>query len=462
MDVELFRLLLLIIGILFLLGIYFWDRHKRINEEIILNRRAVERASSKGQKNRKVEEPADAPQDWDDDEDLDDDFYTPSGQTTATKAPGRAQDEGFLGLLKREGRDMAEVSQRQRQEPSLIIPESRSDSEHAEAAVIEPEPAPEPDDLPEIVSRDTQPRQEPWLADLHRAEETPAQIDPVESQQQPSWSPAAEDAVDAEQQSQSAPVVSVDEAEIEVETEHEGQQSLQVEANTPSKPSDSPLADAAELETVLPVFKLPADPADVPEESAASLFRDTEAEDLHSEPDEAEPLEPLAAPSRASIEPAEVEPILAPLPKDLPHKLVQISLVARGAFLEGTEILDAVRALKLTASRMQAFHRVDPSNNEIIYSVASMVEPGTFPLQDMSDFASPGLTFFMQLPCSVHGPEAFDEMLATAQRMAELLNAEMQDQSHRLLSRQAIEHIRSEVQEHARQVRLALSRRGRR
>ncbi|MBF0256625.1 MAG: hypothetical protein HQL47_09255, partial [Gammaproteobacteria bacterium] len=90
MDVELFRLLLLIIGILFLLGIYFWDRHKRINDEVILNRRQVEKNSSaiKASEQKPASAPAADPlADWDDDEELDDDLYTPSGTHRAVNPP---------------------------------------------------------------------------------------------------------------------------------------------------------------------------------------------------------------------------------------------------------------------------------------------------------------------------------------------------------------------------------------
>ncbi|MBF0256626.1 MAG: hypothetical protein HQL47_09260, partial [Gammaproteobacteria bacterium] len=201
----------------------------------------------------------------------------------------------------------------------------------------------------------------------------------------------------------------------------------------------------------------PLSPADL---AGSDLpLQDTEAEDLEPEVDEPEPLEQMAPPPRLSIEPVSPEPILPPLPRDLPHKLVQISLVSRGAFFEGAELLEAVRTLELKPSRMRVFHRVDAASNEIIYSLASMVEPGVFPLEDMSDYATPGITFFMQLPCSIEGPKAFEELLSTCRQMAELLDAELQDQSHNLLSRQAIDFIRSEVQEHARQVALAIKRR---
>lgn len=152
------------------------------------------------------------------------------------------------------------------------------------------------------------------------------------------------------------------------------------------------------------------------------------------------------------------EPLMSPLPRDIPTMLIQLSIVARGAYLEGADILSATHELGLVASRMRIFHRVEAKTNEVIYSMASMIEPGTFPMDDMSDFATPGMTLFLQLPCAIDSLAAYDDLLNTARRLGELLNGELQDQSHNILTRQSIEYQRSEIQEHCRQVQLAMRR----
>jgi cell division protein ZipA len=50
-------------------------------------------------------------------------------------------------------------------------------------------------------------------------------------------------------------------------------------------------------------------------------------------------------------------------------------------------------------------------------------------------------------------------MLFTAERLAALLDGELQDESHSVLSKQTIEHMRGKILEHRRQVQLALSKR---
>lgn len=169
---------------------------------------------------------------------------------------------------------------------------------------------------------------------------------------------------------------------------------------------------------------------------------------------------PETAPLRVPQPPR--QPLMSPLPKDIPNMLVQLSVVARGAYIEGADILHAARELGLVASRLRIFHRVDARTNEVIFSMASMIEPGTFPMDDMSDFATPGMTLFLQLPCAIDSLAAYDDLLKTGERLGELLNAELQDQNHNLLRRQSIEYQRSEIQEHCRQVQLAKRRRDQR
>ena len=49
--------------------------------------------------------------------------------------------------------------------------------------------------------------------------------------------------------------------------------------------------------------------------------------------------------------------------------------------------------------------------------------------------------------------------LSTAERLADLLHAELQDERHNKLTRQMQEHTRESIIEHRRKIRLARSRR---
>jgi cell division protein ZipA len=106
---------------------------------------------------------------------------------------------------------------------------------------------------------------------------------------------------------------------------------------------------------------------------------------------------------------------------------------------------------------MNIFHRYEHPGRKsrVLFSLASMVEPGHFPLDDMSGFSTPGVTLFAQFPGPRDSLATFSDMLFTAERLAAMLDAELQDESHSALTRQTIEHIREEILEHRRQIQLA-------
>jgi cell division protein ZipA len=151
-------------------------------------------------------------------------------------------------------------------------------------------------------------------------------------------------------------------------------------------------------------------------------------------------------------------PAYRPPDPDLPVKIVQINLVAKGHKFEGNDILRAAYDTGLEAGDMNIFHRYPPGKQAgeapVVFSMASMVEPGIFPLDDMSDFSTPGLTLFARLPGPMDGLAVFADLLFTAERLASILRGELQDDTHSHLTKQTIEHLREEILEHRRQLQL--------
>ncbi len=144
----------------------------------------------------------------------------------------------------------------------------------------------------------------------------------------------------------------------------------------------------------------------------------------------------------------------------IPHRILQLNLVARREPFSGDAIMQATRDTDLVHGPMAIFHRYTTDRqSRILFSMANLVEPGNFDLGKMADFSTPGLTLFAQLPGPLEGVRLFDEMLATAQRLAALLDGEIQDESHSDMSRQTIEHLREELVEFERKVRLARKKR---
>ncbi|MCY3802895.1 MAG: cell division protein ZipA [Gammaproteobacteria bacterium] len=130
-------------------------------------------------------------------------------------------------------------------------------------------------------------------------------------------------------------------------------------------------------------------------------------------------------------------------------KLVVLHVMARRpeAF-KGTGIMDLVRELDLEYDDMRIFHKKVKrlSGRKAMYSILNAVKPGTFDLDNMDQFETPGISFVMSLPGPENGLKAFNIMHEAAKRASEYLQGEIFDESRNRLSQQTVAHLQEEVQ----------------
>lgn len=166
-----------------------------------------------------------------------------------------------------------------------------------------------------------------------------------------------------------------------------------------------------------------------------------------------------AAPARAATPP---ESTLGQRGGTQPQRIVTLFVAARDdALIDGAAIVIAAEKAGLTYGHMGIFHRLVDGRPEAepVFSVANLVKPGHFDLRNVHDIETPGLTFFMTLPGPVSALDAWETMLPTAQRMAELLDAVVLDEHRNALGRQRIAHIRDELRGFDREQEKAAQRR---
>lgn len=145
--------------------------------------------------------------------------------------------------------------------------------------------------------------------------------------------------------------------------------------------------------------------------------------------------------------------------ESLPQLVVQIALVREDNPITGTELDQSMEEVGLKHGEMDIYHRYDEKQEEKIwFSVASLVEPGRFPFADMDSFTTPGVLLFTQLPGVRDGMMIYAEMLFVAERLAGLMDAKLQDDTHSTLGKQTIEHTKDAILEHRRKVQLARKR----
>ena len=135
-------------------------------------------------------------------------------------------------------------------------------------------------------------------------------------------------------------------------------------------------------------------------------------------------------------------------------KIVTLYLAARaGQKLHGPDIVVAAEKAGLVYGHMGVFHRLVENRPERgpVFSVANIMKPGSFDMAQIQSVETPAIAFFLTLPAPVPALDAWETMLPTAQRMAELLDGVVLDEQRNALGRQRIAHIRDELRAYDRQ-----------
>ncbi|MBS0212874.1 MAG: cell division protein ZipA [Proteobacteria bacterium] len=147
-------------------------------------------------------------------------------------------------------------------------------------------------------------------------------------------------------------------------------------------------------------------------------------------------------------------------------RIVTLFVAARaGRMLTGPDLVVAAEKAGLVHGHMSIYHRLVDGKPEAgpVFSVANMIKPGNFDLTRLHELRTPGISFFLTLPAPrpLSALDAWDAMLPTAQRMAELLDALVLDEERNALGRQRIAHIRDEMRAYDRRREQQVIRPGR-
>jgi cell division protein ZipA len=131
-----------------------------------------------------------------------------------------------------------------------------------------------------------------------------------------------------------------------------------------------------------------------------------------------------------------------------PDKVVTLFVLAPGGVpFPGSFIMDAMSDAKLEYGDMQIFHYQEAGSDgrRTLFSVANIVEPGTFDPDAMESFSSPGLVLFLTLPGPFDAVRAFDAMVEAARSLANSLKGTVCDATRSVLTNQTIGHMREDI-----------------
>lgn len=116
----------------------------------------------------------------------------------------------------------------------------------------------------------------------------------------------------------------------------------------------------------------------------------------------------------------------------------------------GYELLQGLLSAGMRFGKRNIFHRYQTNGgkNNILFSLASVVKPGTFEMTKMGGFSTPGLILFMRVSTQTDAMMAFELLLETARQLRDDLEGEIKLDPNTLLQEETINEIRQRIGEY--------------
>ena len=129
--------------------------------------------------------------------------------------------------------------------------------------------------------------------------------------------------------------------------------------------------------------------------------------------------------------------------------LVMHLMAPKGELLRGQQLQEAALNVGLRYGESKIFqrHLDEDGSGEVLFSMANLVNPGTFDLKTIDQMTTPGVTLFMALDDIDDPVSAFDIMIESVDGMAAVMNLSVLDETRSSMTRQTIDHYRQRARD---------------
>ncbi|MBL4572662.1 MAG: cell division protein ZipA [Gammaproteobacteria bacterium] len=223
------------------------------------------------------------------------------------------------------------------------------------------------------------------------------------------------------------------------------------------KQKKEPLDDEQQLAPLVATIEMEAaeinEPADVLLEEAQAQVNAEEVEheeSVYVEPAEDEELVDELDQQRAVSVEIDSEEQGAHSEEFEQSEVLVLNVTAKnGRVFSGDDLLQILITSGLKFGDMNIFHKRLSKEHQgtVIFSVANMLNPGTFDLNNMDEFTTLGISFFLALPTPINNLDAFEQMLGVAQEIRATLDGDLKDDHRNGMTGQTIEHYRQRIRD---------------
>lgn len=146
-----------------------------------------------------------------------------------------------------------------------------------------------------------------------------------------------------------------------------------------------------------------------------------------------------------------------PKPEIEPEVIVVSVVMPEDNHISGAALLPTLLTLGLRFGEMDIFHRHEDNagNGKVTFSLANMMNPGTFDLDNMESFSTQGVTLFMTLPNAGDPFDVFEHLMKAAKHLALEFNAQLLDDKRSVMTKQTEQHYMGKIREFERKHRIA-------
>ncbi|MBO1255605.1 cell division protein ZipA [Alteromonas sp. 5E99-2] len=141
-------------------------------------------------------------------------------------------------------------------------------------------------------------------------------------------------------------------------------------------------------------------------------------------------------------------------PEEVQSEVLAINVrAAEGESLSGAALLPLLLTLGFKFGEHDIFHRHVNANGKgpVLFSLANMVKPGVFDIDNLETFSTQGISLFMVLPIEGDPHQVFNMMHNAARKVADEFNGQLLDGRRSILTKQGIQQYVEKIREFERQ-----------